>query len=291
MRGFSYIRAASLDEVKQALTQYGDESRLIAGGQSLLNMMKMRIVSPAYLISVGDITSLKGYQYQPDGSLEIGAAATYSTLQSAELESGAHRMIAQVSGNIADGSVRNMATAGGAVCQADPHSDFPALTVSLGAEFNLDSERGRRTVPAAQFFTDYYETNIGPDEILTTMRFPRIDANVGWAFEKFCMRQGDYALVSIACTLTADQEGKVKEAKIVIGSTEAIPVRAREAEAFLKGQVINGQCTEEAGRIAMFETQPLADSIFSSAAYKQELVKTLTQRAILTAKSRLKGWN
>jgi CO/xanthine dehydrogenase FAD-binding subunit len=291
MRGFSYVRATSLDEVKQALTQYGDESRLIAGGQSLLNMMKMRIVSPAYLISVGDIASLKSYQYQPDGSLEIGATATYSTLQSAELASGAHRMIAQVSGHIADGSIRNMATAGGAVCQADPHSDFPTLTVSLGAEFDLDSDRGRRTVPAAQFFTDYYETNIQSDEILTTMRFPHIDANVGWAFEKFCMRQGDYALVSIACTLTADQEGKVKDVRIVIGSTEAIPVRARQAEAFLKEKVINDKCAEEAGRLAMSETQPLADSIFSSAAYKKELVKTLTKRAILTAKSRLKGWN
>jgi CO/xanthine dehydrogenase FAD-binding subunit len=291
MRAFSYIKAASLDEVKQALTQYGDESRLIAGGQSLLNMMKMRIISPAYLVSMGEIASLRKVQYQADGSLEIGATATYSALQTAELELGAHRMISQVAGNIADISVRNLATAGGALCQADPHSDFPTLTVGLDAEFDLESVRGQRTVQAAQFFADYYETVIEPDEILTTMRFPVIDAKVGWAFEKFCMRQGDYALVSIACTLTVDDEGRIKDSKIVIGSTEPVPVRALQAEAFLQGQVLTGKVAEEAGRIAMSETEPLSDAIFSSVTYKKELVKSLTERAILTAKSRLKGWN
>jgi CO/xanthine dehydrogenase FAD-binding subunit len=290
MRGFSYIRAASLDEVKQALTQYGDESRLIAGGQSLLNMMKMRIVSPAYLVSMGEVSSLKRVQYRADGSLEIGATVTYSAVQTAELASGAHQMISQVAGNIADISVRNMATAGGALCQADPHSDFPTVTVGLGAEFDLESVRGRRTVQAAEFFADYYETIIEPDEILTTMRFPKIDAHVGWAFEKFYLRQGDYALVSVACTLTADDEGRVKDSKIVIGSTEPVPVRALQTEAFLQGQVITGKLAEDAGRMAMSETEPLSDSIFSSVTYKKELVKSLTERAILTAKSRLKGW-
>jgi len=288
MKPFTFVKAEDLEAAKQALKQYGDDARLISGGQSLLNMMKMRIVRPSYVVSIGGIEALKQYGYNGSDQLRIGAGVTYFSLENSQFALGPHQMIAEVSANIADISVRNMATAGGAICQADPHSDFPALTVALNSQFELESVRGKRIVTAEEFFTDYYETIIQPDELLTAMIFPGMGPRTGWAFEKFYLRKGDYALASVACTLETDAENKVKQTKIVIGSTEAVPVRARETEALLTGNILNEKLAEEAGRLAMEETEPLEDSIFSSARYKKELVKTLTTRALLRAQSRVK---
>jgi carbon-monoxide dehydrogenase medium subunit len=286
LRPFTYLRPTSIEEATAALAEYGDEARVIAGGQSLLGMMKMRILSPAYLVDIGRISVLGGLS-EANGVTKLGATTNYYTAASATFPPGPLEMIKQVAGQVGDMAMRNMGTIGGSLCQADPRSDFPVVALVLGAELTAHSSRGSRVINSDAFFRDAYETALEPDELLTSVYFPAFDEAVGWSFQRFSHRQADHALASVACTLSTGAEGTVEAARIYIGSTESTPVRAIKTEQVVLGQQFSETLAGEAGLVAMEETEPLPDPTLYAPDYKRELVKTLTTRALCEAYSRI----
>ncbi len=282
MKPFAFVSAASLEEALSALATRGDGARVLAGGQSLLLLMKERLQNPGALISIGRIAELRGHR-RANGAIEIGAATTYFELERAEMGGGASALVGRVCADVADIPVRRMGTIGGALCQADPQFDFPVAAVALAAEVELTSARGRRTVAVSDFLQGRGRTACAPDEILTLVRFRAGAAAAGAAFEKFGLRRFDPAIASVACVLHLGDGGTIAEAHIACGGVAEVPVRAAGAENAVAGQRVSEALAAEAGRLTAAELSPSLANPFFSADYRRQLIGTLVTRALLRA--------
>lgn len=283
MRSFEYFRPTSLDEAVKLLAQHGRKARVLAGGQSLLNMMKLRIASPEYLVDLCELGELATAEVDSRHGLRIGAMVTYHQLQKSGLLTSAYGMVSDALEVIADEQVRHVGTLGGSCCQADPHGDTPNVVVALGAEMEAASSNGKRRIPAATFFAGLLETALSTEEILVNIFLPQQPASTGSAYEKFAWRKGDYAIISAASLITLGSGGKCVRASMVIGSARPSPLALERAPGVLVGQSVTAEVIAKAAEAAFQEVEPEADAIYGSSEYKKELVRTLAGRSLQTA--------
>lgn len=280
---FEYFTPKSLKEAQTNLGQYGTDAKLIAGGTALTIMMKQRLVRPTCLISLRSVRGLNNIA-QKDGGLRIGGLATHREVETAPLVRRRLPLLADTYRHVATVRVRNMATVGGGLAHADPNQDPPPTLMVLEAIIKASSIHGTREIPVDGFFTDYYETVLKPEEIITEIFIPGPPPNSSGAFLKFLPRSADdYATVSAAALVTLDRSKKVfADVRIALGSVGTTPIRARAAEAVLRGQPVKAEALREAGEKAKEAVDPVSD-FRGSAAYKKEMAGVFVRRALETA--------
>jgi aerobic carbon-monoxide dehydrogenase medium subunit len=282
-REFEYHAPASLPDAIGLLKQFGDEAKLLAGGHSLLPMMKMRFAQPGHLIDLGRIAELKGIR-EDKGTLVIGAMTTENELIWSKLVQEKCPLLVEGARLISDPQVRYKGTIGGDIAHGDPGNDHPALMLALGASFVLKGPSGERTVPADGFFVGTYETGLKAGEIMTAIRIPIPAAGTGYCYSKLKRKTGDFATAAAAVTLRMKGE-TVQEVAIALTNVGATPLKAKAAEASLKGKALNDASIAEAARLAMSICDPVVDQR-GDAAYKTAMAGEMTQRSLRTARSR-----
>lgn len=280
---FDYHAPRSVPEALKLLGQFGDDAKLLAGGHSLLPMMKLRFAEPAHLIDLGKIPELRGIT-EVKGEIHIGAMTTeHELLQSTLLANKLPLLVEGVS-QIADPQVRYKGTIGGDISHGDPGNDHPALMLALDASFVLHSARGERVVKADGYFLGLYTTQLEPDEILTQIRLPIPAVHMGYSYQKLKRKTGDYATAA-AAVLMHTQGGKIDQIRIALTNAAATALRAREAEAALMGKAIDDSSLKQAAQLAMQICEPMPD-LRGDAAYKTAMCGEMTRRALQTAYQR-----
>jgi carbon-monoxide dehydrogenase medium subunit len=276
---FDYERAGSVDEALELLGR--DDAKLLAGGHSLLPLMKLRLAQPALLVDIGRIEELS-YVRDAGEQLAIGALARHHDLANDPLVQEHCPIISHTAGLIGDPQVRHRGTIGGSVAHGDPASDLPAVLLALDAEFVVRGPSGETTLPAADFFRGLWETAIGPQDVLMEIRIPKLGASRGWSYLKFNRRAQDWATVGVAVVLRRDN-GKVEEAAVALTNMGMTPLRAKAVE-----QALEGSSTDDAAVAAERadeSTSPPSDTN-ASADYRRQLARVLTRRAVEEALSR-----
>jgi carbon-monoxide dehydrogenase medium subunit len=277
---FDYIRAESVDAAVAALAEAGDDAKVLAGGQSLLPLLRLRLAYPSVLIDVGRVPELRGVREDGD-ALVIGAMTThYDVLHDSLIRQHAG-LIAEATATVADPAVRHRGTFGGALAHADPAGDLPAVALALDAEMVIAGPGGRRTVPAAEFFVDYLTSALEPDEVLVEVRVPKLAGSWGYRYEKFQRVAQAWAIVGVAAAVRRDN-GSIAEARIGLTNMGTKPVRAAATEAALAGAAAEESAITAAADHAADEADPSSD-LNARADYRQHLARVLTRRAVVTA--------
>ncbi|MFI5041983.1 MAG: FAD binding domain-containing protein [Acidimicrobiales bacterium] len=270
---FSYERAESIDHAIELLGAHED-AKLLAGGHSLLPLMKLRLARPAVLIDLGRVGGMSGVRDAGD-HIVVGALTRHHDLNNDAVARQACPLLAHTAGMVGDPQVRHRGTIGGSVAHGDPASDLPTVCLALDASFVLRGPRGERTVAARDFFIGFFETALAPDEILTEIRVPKHDG-VGWSYLKFCRRSIDWATVGVAAVVSA-RNGTVVDAKIALTNMGLTPLRASAVEAALAGAPRDA--VNAAAERADDGTDPPADT-WGSADYRRHLARILVGRAV-----------
>jgi carbon-monoxide dehydrogenase medium subunit len=277
---FDYVRVASVDEALAALIAGGDDAKVLAGGQSLLPLLRLRLAYPSTLVDVGPVADLRGVRDDGD-ALVIGAMTTHHDVIRDPLIREHCPVIAQATALVADPAVRHRGTFGGALAHADPAGDLPAVAVALDATFSVAGAGGVRSVPAADFFLDYLETAVQPDELLVEVRVPKLTD--GWQahYEKFNRVAQAWAIVGV-CAVVRTDAGAVTQARIGLTNMGPTPLRASAAErALTGGSAYNGD-VDAAAELAAEGTNPAAD-LNGQPDYRRHLARVLTRRALARA--------
>jgi aerobic carbon-monoxide dehydrogenase medium subunit len=280
---FQYIRPPSVDEALAALANHGDDAKILAGGQSLVAMMNLRLVKPSALIDINRLADLD-YIRLEDGALAIGALTRQSAVESSSVIAETCPLMSEAIRYVAHKPIRNRGTIGGNLAHADPTSELPAVAVALGATFTAHSQRGQRTIAASDFFLGPLTTALQHDELLVEVRFPAWASGQGWSFMEISPRAGDYALVAVAATLQV-QNGVCQSARLVYSGLDDHATRATAAEQALAGQPANEASFRQAAEVAANHGDPASD-FHASAEYRRDLVRVLTRRALLQALER-----
>jgi carbon-monoxide dehydrogenase medium subunit len=280
---FAYHRAASVAEAVALLKQHGPETKILAGGQSLLPMMKLRLARPAALVDINRVREL-AYVRPEDGGVAFGALARLEELESAAVRERCP-ILAQVARDIAHAAIRHRGTVCGSLAHADPAAELPVIALALEAELVATGPRGRRTIPARDFFVTYLTTALAEDEILSEARFPALRPATGWGFVELARRPGDFAIVSAAAVLDV-AGGVIRTARLALGAVGDRAVRCPEAEAALAGQAGGRAAFEGAAALAAQPLDPPSD-VHGSAAYRRHLARVLAARALTQAWQRV----
>jgi carbon-monoxide dehydrogenase medium subunit len=277
---FEYRTPKNLKEVNATLQEFGSDAKLIAGGTALVIMMKQRLVRPSCLVSLRSVRGLNAIELK-NGGISIGGLATHREVEGSSLIRRRLPMLAETYHHVATLRIRNMATVGGGLAHADPNQDPPPSLIALGATVKATSAKGSRTISLDEFFKDYYETVLGPDEIITEVMVPKLAPNTGAAYIKFLPRTADdYATVSAAAVLTLDKTNKtIADVRIALGSVGVTPIRATAAEDLLRGQPLKSEAFAAAGEKAKEAVDPLSD-FRGSAAYKKDMAAVFVRRAL-----------
>lgn len=278
---FEYHRAESLDEALSLLATLGDDAKVLAGGQSLIPMMKLRFAYPEHLIDVNRVPGLDGIE-ERDGALRIGALVRHHTLETSELIRARYPTIADAAPQIADPLVRNLGTIGGSIAHADPAGDLASVMLALGASVVLRSAGGSREVPLREFLVDTFTTSIRPDEMLTEIVVPAAEPASGGTYLKQERKVGDWATVGVAIALTL-RDGKISRAGIGLTGVDLTNVEATDAEAALAGAEPTDEAFAEAGRLAAAAAHPVSD-IRGSAEYKRHVIEVYVRRGLARAR-------
>lgn len=275
---FEYVRPTSIDEAVAALTQHGDEAKVLAGGHSLLPLMKLRLAFPTVLVDVGRVQQLRGIR-EDDSDLVIGAATTHDQVLHDPLVLQHCGVLAEVTATVSDPQVRHRGTIGGALAHGDAAGDLPAAALALQATFVLQGPSGRRSVAASEFFRDYLETALDPTEVLAEIWFPKLGPAWSWRYEKFTRASHMWAIVGV-CALVRRDGDRIGAARIGLTNMGAVPVRASAVEAALSGESVDA--IPAAALAADVGTDPPAD-VNAHSDYRRHLARVLTQRALQKA--------
>jgi carbon-monoxide dehydrogenase medium subunit len=281
---FDYVSAGSLDEALDALAEGGEDAKVLAGGQSLIPLMSLRLAHPSVLVDVNRVPELAGVAVA-NGSLTIGAMTRHRAIERSAEAASAVPLLAQVMPLIGHVAIRSRGTIGGSIAHADPAAELPAVAVALGATFTVRSrDRGERTIAAEDFFDGYFTTALEPDEILVSVELPRTPPNTGSCVEEVARRHGDFALVGAVATVTADN-GTIRGARIAMINVADRPVRPIDAEEALAGVPLEDAAIEEAAALAVRDLDPSGD-LHASPAYRRKVAAVCVRRALRTAANR-----
>jgi carbon-monoxide dehydrogenase medium subunit len=276
---FDYVKPASVDEAIQALQQGGEDAKILAGGQSLLPVLRLRLAAPSLLVDLGGIPELQGTREDGD-RVAIGAMTPYYDIIRDELVQQHVMLLAQATETVADSQTRHRGTVGGSLAHADPAGDLGGVALALDAEMQIAGPSGTRTVPASDFFVDYFTTAIGEGEILTEIRFPKY---TGWGshYEKFNRTAQAWSMVAIAAAVRVEG-GSIAEARVGVTNMGSTPIRARGVEEALVGQPPTAEAVRAAAERVTEGTSAPSDADAASD-YREHLAKVLTGRAVLAA--------
>ena len=281
---FEYLRPATIPEAIALLEQYGEDAKILSGGQSLIPMMKLRIARPAYLVDINRITGLS-YVKEEGGFLKIGGLTREAELEASPLIHAKYPILVDTAHVIADPQVRNLATVAGNLAHGDPANDHPATMLALGAQVVATGARGERIIPIEEFFLSLFSTALQQGEILTEIRIPVPPAHSGGAYFKLERKVGDFATAAVAAQVTLDEKGAVQKVGIGLTNVGATPIKAKKAEDFLRGKKLDAANIAQAAQSAADEAQPSSD-LRGPAEYKKGLVKELAKRSLSRAAER-----
>jgi aerobic carbon-monoxide dehydrogenase medium subunit len=277
---FDYVRPLSVGDAVRALDEGGEDAKVIAGGQSLLPLLRLRLAYPELLVDVGALGGLRGVRDDGD-SLLIGALTTHDEVMRDPLIAVHCGLLAEAAGTVADPAVRHRGTLGGSLAHADPAADLPAVVVALDATMIAQGPGGERSIGASEFFDDYLTTALADNEILTGVRVPKLGPDWGYRYEKFHRTAQAWAIVGVAA-VARRSNGHVAEARIGMANMGPTPVRARAAEAAVAGAEASAGALRAAAQRADEGTQPPAD-LHGAADYRRHLARVLTARALAVA--------
>ncbi len=284
---FDYIAPASLDEVLNLMTKHGDDAKVLAGGQSLIPLLKLRFATPVILVDIGNVGGLEGISRE-NGHVRIGARTRHRDVERATELRGTLDVLLDAAPLISDPLIRNMGTVGGSICHADPAGDWGAVMLAVGAEFVVKSSNGERVLPAAGFFEGPFTTGLHGDEVMTEIRVPITAGRSGGTYLKLERKIGDFASVATAVHVVLGGDGRVAAAGIGLCAVGSHSIKATAAEAALVGQEPTDAVISEVARLAAEAAEPKAD-IRGSAEYKRDVARVFVQRGLRTALNRAQG--
>jgi carbon-monoxide dehydrogenase medium subunit len=284
---FEYFAPDTVAEAASILRRFDGEAKVLAGGQSLVPLLNMRLARPQALVDLNRIPGLDGIR-EEDGRLVIGAMTRQRDVEKSNLVARAQPLLKEAVHQIAHPQIRNRGTVGGSLAHADPAAELPAVALALGAEFQATGPGGERTVPAEQFFTTFLTTTLQPDDVLTAIRFPKQVPNSGWSVKEVARRHGDFALAGAAVTLSLDGD-RCSDARIALFGVGATPVRAREAEDALRGESASDMALDAAAAKASSQIEEPLTDIHASSEFRRHLAKVMTRRALAQAVARARN--
>lgn len=284
MVNFEYLEPKTVEEACSLLSKHKGEAKLIAGGTALLPLMRQRLINPPYLINIKGILSLDYIRWNQEEGLSIGALTTHRTVETSPIIGEKFKVLALTAQKMGSVQMRNLGTLGGNLCHADPAADLPTPLIALNTLVKTFSPSGERVIKLEEFFKDYYETILQPDEILTGIKIPNPLPHTGIVYLRYSLRKAmGLAIVGIAVSISLDtKDNFCKEAKIVLGGVAPHAVRARKAEDIIQEKIIPGDLMDMAAHQASEEVSPTSD-VHASSEYRKEMVKVFTKRALKEA--------
>jgi CO/xanthine dehydrogenase FAD-binding subunit len=279
---FEYCTPRDIGEALDLLGRYGDEAKILAGGQSLVPLMSMRLARPRVLVDINRLSELNHISLDANGALAIGALTRQRAVERAGLIHTHNPLLAAAMPFIGHFQIRNRGTLGGSVVHADPAAELPALCLALEAEFVLRSAARQRTINAADFFLTYLTTAIEPVEMLVEIRFPPWKSQWRWGFQEVCRREGDFALVGAVALLQMGADAICQAARLTMFGVGGTPVRPQRAEEVLSGQRLDGRVLEQMANVVAAELEPDSD-MHASAEYRREVGGVVARRAVESA--------
>jgi carbon-monoxide dehydrogenase medium subunit len=283
---FEYFAPKTVREAISLLAKYKEEAKIICGGQSMLVVMKQRLLTPEYLIDIKGISSLDYIKYDEKQGLKIGALTIHRAIEKSPVIQKHFRVLSELEGNLATVQTRNWGTIGGNLCHGDPAGDPAPVFIALRAKLKLAGPGGERVVDMEEFSRDYLEVALEPDEMLTEIQVPTPPPHTGTAYEKLMVMKGDMGIVGAAVSITlSGKDGGCQDARIALSNCSSVPVRAKKAEKELVGKTINEALLVKAGETASKEAAPTSD-VHGSAEYRREMIKVFVRRVGLTALER-----
>jgi carbon-monoxide dehydrogenase medium subunit len=280
---FEYSRPETLDEALSLLSHHGDEAKVLAGGMSLIPMMKLRILSPGRLIDVSRLSL--SYIREEDGEAAIGGLTTHYTVESSEQLATSQPLLPETARTIGDVQVRNRGTIGGSLAHADPSADLPAAVLALDARIVATSSRGSRTIAADDLFQGMLTTSLEPDELITEVRVPAMAQRTGAAYVKVPHKASYFAVVGVAAVLTLSPDGACSAARIAVTGVSFNAYRATGVEAALVGRALDDATIRDAAHLATSDQHVLSD-VWASAEYRTHLCSVFVERAVRFARDR-----
>jgi carbon-monoxide dehydrogenase medium subunit len=275
--GFEYARPGSVEEAVSALSAGGEDAKVLGGGQSFLPLLRLRMAYPSLVVDVGRIPEMQGIRDDGD-ALVIGAMTTHDQVLTSPLVREHAGLLAAATATVADPAVRHRGTFGGSLAHADPAGDLPSVALAYGCQMVVAGPGGRRTVDAGDFFVDYLQSAIGPDEVLVEVRVPKLGAGWGFHYEKFQRTAQAWALVAVAA-LVKRSDGTIEEARVGLTNMGSTPLRATAVEAALAGAGATAEAVAAAAGHAAEGTSPSSD-LHAGADYREHLARVLTRRAV-----------
>jgi len=285
---FEYLDPRTAAEAISLLQQHEGEAKILAGGQSLMPLLNMRMARPGILIDLAKVTELN-YVRAANGGLAIGAMTTKRSIEDSELVQKRQPLLHAATLLVAHPQIRNRGTLGGSMAHADPAAEYPAVAIALDAEFRVLGPRGERSISARDFFVTYLTTALEPAEVLTEVRLPALSERSGWSFIELARRHGDFALAGVAATLDLERGGQCSSARIVLFGIGPTALRVEEAEQSLIGERPSESLFQQAAKKASEAIdEPLSD-IHASGEYRRHLARVLTRRALTEAATRARA--
>ena len=285
---FEYFAPTSLTEALELLDEHGDDAKVLAGGQSLMPLMNMRLARPKVIVDINRVPGLDYISSTPDGGLAIGALNRQRSVERSAVVKEKFPVLSAAMPSIGHFQIRNRGTVGGSISHADPSAELPALCLALDGEFVISSASNQRVLKPEDFFISHLTTAIEPGELLTEIRLPARSEEWKWGFQEVCRRQGDFAMVGAVSLLQLDGDGVCQSACITMFGVGGTPLRIRRAEEALLGNRINGSVLEDVSKIVSEELDPDSD-IHASATYRKEVGGVIARRTLETAISRVNG--
>jgi carbon-monoxide dehydrogenase medium subunit len=279
MKDFEYFSAGSLQEACTLISTYKDVGKILAGGQSLITLLRQRLISPACLIDIKELKELKYIEFDDVEGMRIGALTTHRDIEKSPLIKDKYNVLSEMEKSVASVQTRNWGTIGGNLCSADPIGDPAPALIALGAKLKLMSTRGERIIALEDFFTDYFTTVIEPDEILVEIQLPPPAANTGVEYMKFSTIEAGIKTVSTSVAVTVEPDSDIcKNAKIIMSAVAPIPLVAKKSAEMLKGKALTDDLISQAAMAASEETNPISDT-HASAEFRKHLAKVVVKRA------------
>ena len=287
IKDFEHFAPKTLKEALALLAKYGDDCKVICGGQSLLILMRQGLVSPKYMVDIKGIAELSYIKDDKDG-LKIGATTTHRAIEKSAVIKKKYPVLAEMETRLASIQTRNWGTIGGNVCHGDPAGDPVPVLIALNATLTVAGAKGKRSMPVEKFCLDYFEVDLKDGELLTEIKLPAPPPRTGTVYSKFNIIESDLATASVAASVTLGAgDGVCQDIRIALGAVAPTAVRAKKAEKVLKGKKITDALLAQAGEVAATETEPISD-IYASEEYRLELVKVLVPRMTREALARAK---